>query len=315
MTTTTTAVMMPAGTGIPAGDGNDSGVTPGGGPGRCKRPGCGRPLPPGERGRSRQFCGDECRIRHYNAMRGQVPAAAPPPADGPEAGLGRLAQLLAEASRLASAVSAQVAEADPGRVAAVLAEAAAARRRAGAHAATASAQAAESAESASAAWEAADAAESGRAAAQASAGAAEEQARDLRVQAGDLAGKLEGALRRAQAAERQAAEEAARRDAARQDAGRAAEALAAERHAAREAAEQARQQAARGLAAVQAACQAQAGAARELAGAAIARAERADAALDAERAERRALTDRLTAAAAPPQPARTRTRATTEKQP
>ena len=67
---------------------------------------------------------------------------------------------------------------------------------------------------------------------------------------------------------------------------------------------------------MQASCQAQAEAARELAGAAIARAERAEAALDAERAERRALTDKLTAAAVPPQPARTRTRtaATTEKQ-
>ena len=51
------------------------------------------------------------------------------------------------------------------------------------------------------------------------------------------------------------------------------------------------------------------------AGAAIARAERAEAALDAERAERRALTDELTAAV-PAQPARTRTRTrtTTEKQ-
>ena len=47
MTTTTTAVMMPAGAGIPAGDGDDGGAAPGGGPGRCKRPGCGRPLPPG----------------------------------------------------------------------------------------------------------------------------------------------------------------------------------------------------------------------------------------------------------------------------
>ena len=77
----------------------------------------------------------------------------------------------------------------------------------------------------------------------------------------------------------------------------------------------AREQAARELAAVRAACQAQAEAARELAGAAAARAGRAEEALDAERAERRALTDKLTAAAVPAQPARTRTRtaATTEK--
>jgi hypothetical protein len=46
---------------------------------------------------------------------------------------------------------------------------------------------------------------------------------------------------------------------------------------------------------VQAACQAREEAARELAAAALARAERAETARDAERAERRALTDRLTA--------------------
>src|SRR5216683_1245814 len=132
-----TTAVMPANGSVPAGDG-----------GQCKRAGCGRPLPPGDRGRSRQFCSDECRIRHYNAQRGQAAIPAPPPADGPEASLARLSQLLAEASRLASAASAQVAAADPGRVAAVLAEAEAARRRAEAHAATASAQAAESAEDA-----------------------------------------------------------------------------------------------------------------------------------------------------------------------
>src|SRR5215469_1404744 len=123
----------------------DAGMAEGDGDGRCKRAGCGRPLPPGERGRSRQFCSDGCRIRHYNAQRGQAAVPAPPPADGPQAALGKLAQLLTEASRLASAACAQVAAADPGRVAAVLAEAEAARRRAEAHAATVSAQAAESA--------------------------------------------------------------------------------------------------------------------------------------------------------------------------
>ena len=117
----TTMAVMPADGSVPAGDG-----------GCCKRAGCGRPLPPGERGRSRQFCSDQCRIRHYNAQRGQ-PAVAPlPPADGPQAALGKLSQLLAEASRLAAAASAQIAAADPGRVAAVLAEAEAARRRIGA---------------------------------------------------------------------------------------------------------------------------------------------------------------------------------------
>ena len=42
----------------------------------CGRAGCGRPLPAAERGRSRRFCSDECRRRHYNALRGK-PAPAP----------------------------------------------------------------------------------------------------------------------------------------------------------------------------------------------------------------------------------------------
>jgi len=49
MTATTTAVMPENGS-VPAGDGF------------CGRAGCGRPLPAGERGRSRRFCSDECRI-------------------------------------------------------------------------------------------------------------------------------------------------------------------------------------------------------------------------------------------------------------
>lgn len=252
----TTATVMPANGSVAAGDGG----------GRCKRAGCGRPLPPGERGRSRQFCSDECRIRHYNGLRGHAAVPAPP-TDGPEASLGRLSQLLAEASRLAGAVSAEVAAADPGRVAMLLAEAEAARRRAEAHAATASAQAAEAAESADAAWEAADAAQAAADAAGARARAAEDQARELEQQAGSLSGQLGAALARIEAAERDAARAAAAREQA----------------------------------------------ARELAAAATGRAERAEAALDAERAERRALTDKLTAV--PAQHARTRARATTEKQP
>jgi long-chain fatty acid transport protein len=83
--------------GVPAGEG-----------GICKRAGCGRPLPAGERGRARRFCSDQCRTRHYNAQRGQAPVPVPPPAGGPEENLGRLSVLLAEAGKLASAVAGQV---------------------------------------------------------------------------------------------------------------------------------------------------------------------------------------------------------------
>ena len=139
------------------------------GEGFCGRTGCGRPLPAGQRGRSRRFCSEECRRRHYNALRGKPAPAVPVPEDGPGATLGKLSQLLAEASRLAATASAQAAETDSARVAAMLAEAEASRRSAEAHAATAAAQSlaaaaqtAESAESAAVAWEAADAADAAR---------------------------------------------------------------------------------------------------------------------------------------------------------
>jgi hypothetical protein len=298
------ATTVPAITGVPV---------VGRGDGHCKRAGCGKPLPPGGRGRSREFCSDECRIRHYNAMRGQATVATPPSTGGPEAGLARLVQLLTESSRLAAAVSAQVAEAEPGRVAAVLAEAEAARRRAEATAATASAREAESAASASAAWESADAAENGLNAAQTRAGAAEEQAKNLQAKTDELGRELEAALLRAQAAERQAAEMTAERDAARQDSRHVEDVLAVERREAKEVAEQIRHQAARDLASAQFSYRAQADSARELASTTVARAERAEAALDAERTERRILTERLGAVSA--QLARPRIRTTPRKQP
>src|ERR1700743_1018828 len=82
------------------------------GEGLCGRAGCGRPIPAGERGRSRRFCRDECRRRHHNALRRQATPAAAVPEDGPGASLGKLSQLLAEASRLAATASAQAAETD-----------------------------------------------------------------------------------------------------------------------------------------------------------------------------------------------------------
>src|SRR6266567_2781942 len=77
---------------------------------RCKRPGCAAPLPAQESGRARQFCGDECRRRHYNALRGSAAAVPPPAADGAGAALARLGQLLAEAASLALAAGEQARE-------------------------------------------------------------------------------------------------------------------------------------------------------------------------------------------------------------
>jgi hypothetical protein len=161
------------------------------GSGRCKRPGCGRPLPASDQGgRPRQFCSKECRIRYYNAQRGQALGSAS--ASGTETTIPRLTQLLAEASRLAVTVSSEVAAVGPGRIAAMLAEAEAARRRAEADAAAADARAADAAAAAEAAWEVADTADASRDAALARAEAAEGEARDLRSRAAaELAGVRE----------------------------------------------------------------------------------------------------------------------------
>jgi hypothetical protein len=105
----------------------------------------------------------------------------------------------------------------------------------------------------------------------------------------------------------------AERDAARQDSQHVEDLLAMERREAKTAVEQIRQQVARDLASTQLTYQGQADSARELASAVAARAERAEAALDAERAERRILTERLGAVSA--QLARPRIRTTPRKQP
>jgi chromosome segregation ATPase len=138
--------------------------------------------------------------------------------------------------------------------------------------------------------------------------AAEEQTKNLQTKVDDLARQLETAMHRVHAAERQVTGMTTQRDTARQDAEHVGDVLVTERREAKEAAEQIRQQAALEIASVQATCQAQADTARELASSAVARAERAEAALDAERTERRALTERLTAVTA--QLARSRIRTT-----
>ena len=49
----------------------------------CKRPGCGNILPGQDRGRARQFCGDECARRYHNDARVPAPAAVPAPVAAP----------------------------------------------------------------------------------------------------------------------------------------------------------------------------------------------------------------------------------------
>ena len=110
---------------------------------RCRQPGCGAGLPAAAgRGAPRLFCSPACSRKWHNDNR-LAPGAAggqqAAPAGGPLAGL---QQLLTQAADLAGAAAAQLADADPGRVAATLAAADAARRQAQAETAVALAQAA-----------------------------------------------------------------------------------------------------------------------------------------------------------------------------
>src|SRR5208337_672620 len=107
---------------------------------RCKQPGCGTELPAATgRGAPRLFCSPACSRKWHNDSRlapgaaGQQQAAA---AAGPLAGL---RQLLTQAAELASAAAAELAAADPGRVAATLDAADTARADADADAARAQA--------------------------------------------------------------------------------------------------------------------------------------------------------------------------------
>ena len=110
---------------------------------RCKRPGCGAELPAATgRGAPRLFCGPACSRKWHNENRlasGAAGTQQAPAAGGPLAGL---QQLLAQAADLVADAGAQLTAADPGRVAAALAAADAARRQAQAETAVALAQAA-----------------------------------------------------------------------------------------------------------------------------------------------------------------------------
>jgi hypothetical protein len=107
----------------------------------CKRPGCGNPLPANKgRGRTRQFCSDDCARRYHNAARMPSPRTSPPGAENP---LVALDSLVRQAAVLVRAALEQAAALDPAQVLAQLAGAEAARLRAEAQASAAAARAAE----------------------------------------------------------------------------------------------------------------------------------------------------------------------------
>jgi hypothetical protein len=107
----------------------------------CKRPGCGEPVPANKgRGRTRQFCSNECARRYHNAARIASPRAPLPDAENP---LAALDSLIRQAAVLVRAAQEQAAKVDPVYVRAQLAEAEAARLRAEALASAATARAAE----------------------------------------------------------------------------------------------------------------------------------------------------------------------------
>jgi hypothetical protein len=110
-------------------------------PALCKRPGCGNTLPGQDRGRTRQFCSDECARRYPNGAR--VPAPAVPlAADSSADPLAALDAVIRQAAVLTRTAREQAASPDPARVRAQIAGAGAARRRAEAAAVTAEARAA-----------------------------------------------------------------------------------------------------------------------------------------------------------------------------
>jgi hypothetical protein len=92
------------------------------------------------RGRTRQFCSNECARRYHNAARIPSPRASPPDAGNP---LAALDSLIRQAAVLVRAALDQDARVDPAYVRAQLAEAEAARLRAEALALAAAARAGE----------------------------------------------------------------------------------------------------------------------------------------------------------------------------
>ena len=295
---------------LPPGPTAGQSSAPAASPRRCKQPGCGTDLPAATgRGAPRLFCSPACSRKWHNDNRpaagaagGQQAAAlAGPPDGGPLAGLH---QLLAQAAGVVSAAVAQLAAADPGKVAAALAAADAARGQARAETAVVLARADQAAQAAAAATaamhaarqdaqaalEAADAARADADAADARAQAARECA-DARVT--EIRQQADAAISDARAAA-SAAETG--RDAALADAARALHHADTEISRARQAEADARAEndhvradAARERDAQATACAAQLAAVQALTGTWRARAEHAEHQLDLERDHQRRL--------------------------
>ncbi len=273
-------------------------------PALCKRPGCGNTLPGRDRGRTRQFCSDQCARRYHNDARISAPAA-PLAADSSADPLAALDAVIRQAAVLTRAALEMTASLDPARVRAQIAGAEAARRRAEAAAVTAGARAAEAQAETLALAEALDAARRDARAAQAAEAAARQDAASAMT--GLEQARQQAATQIAQAQAEAAAQvtaaqaEAARHARERDDAAEAASRADAETGRARQGeadaraeTERARADAARERDTLREQHQAQLGAVTALTAAERARAERAEQQLDAERADRRHLTTALT---------------------
>jgi hypothetical protein len=271
--------------------------------GLCKRPGCGSPLPDQDRGRTRQFCSHDCATRYHNGLR--IPAPATAPADPAAEPLAALDALLRQAAVLARAAREQAAGLDPARVRAQIAEAEAARRQAEAAAVTAAARAAEALAETQALAEALDAARDDVRTAQAARAAALEQAAAaagaLEQARAEAAAQIADAQSEAAAQVTAARAETVRATRERGDAAEAARRADAEATRARQAetdaraeTERARADAARERDTLREQHHAQLQAVAALTAAERDRAGRAEQLLEAERADRRHLTDRLT---------------------
>ena len=273
-------------------------------PGTCKRPGCPSALPARDRGRSRQFCSDECARRYHNDAR--VPATTAAPADSSADPLAALDAVIRQAVVLTRAARETAASLDPARVRAQIAEAEAARRRAEAAAVTAGARAAEAAAETRALAEALDAARDDTRAARAEAAAARQETEAAAAALGqarrDAAAQTAAARAEAAGQVSAAQAEAARCARERDDATRAARHAGTETARARQAEADARAEtgrvradAARERDTLHQQHQAQLDAVAALTAAERGRAERAEQLLEAERADRRHLTSALTA--------------------